>query len=73
VEADRVAHARFRAGLVTFSVVLFRPPPKMVRILHISDPHGQRETMARLNNLAIFYPDWDVVALTGDCVSETHR
>jgi hypothetical protein len=45
----------------------------MVRILHISDPHGQTETMARLTNLATFQSEWDVVALTGDCVSQTSK
>src|SRR5712692_7750493 len=39
----------------------------MTSILHISDPHFQSETMARLSDLASDHPKWDVVALTGDC------
>jgi predicted phosphodiesterase len=42
---------------------------KMVQILHISDPHGESESMARLDNLARLCADCDVVALTGDCTS----
>ncbi|MCC6486397.1 MAG: metallophosphoesterase [Candidatus Hydrogenedentes bacterium] len=41
----------------------------MVRILHISDSHAERESMQRLANLAALLPDCDVVAHTGDCVS----
>jgi hypothetical protein len=37
----------------------------MVRILHISDPHGDEETLRRLDRLANLQPGWDVVALTG--------
>lgn len=43
----------------------------MVRILHMSDPHAQAETMKRLHNLAMTLSHCDVVALTGDCTSET--
>lgn len=43
----------------------------VVRILHISDPHAQTETMERLHNLVLAQEDCDVVALTGDCVSES--
>jgi hypothetical protein len=35
----------------------------------MSDPHGETETMTRLNSLAKFDADCEVVALTGDCVS----
>jgi predicted phosphodiesterase len=45
----------------------------MVRILHISDPHSDSETMVRLNNLTTFQSEWDVVALTGDCASTTKK
>ncbi len=42
---------------------------KMVQMLHISDPHGESESMVRLSNLAKLCADCDVVALTGDCTS----
>jgi hypothetical protein len=38
-------------------------------MLHISDPHAQNEVMIRLRNLAHFFPDCDVLALTSDCTS----
>jgi predicted phosphodiesterase len=38
-----------------------------MRILHISDPHGEGETMERLEMLVKAQEDCDVVALTGDC------
>src|SRR5437016_2721435 len=43
----------------------------MVTILHMSDSHGQREVMACLHNLATRSLDSDVVAHTGDLVSES--
>jgi hypothetical protein len=43
----------------------------MTSILHISDPHYQTETMKRLDSLAHYHSDCDVVALTGDCTSST--
>ena len=45
----------------------------VVIILHISDPHAQTETMERLHNLASAQADCDVVALTGDCVSQSSQ
>lgn len=43
----------------------------VVRILHISDPHAESESMSRLENLARAQADCNVVALTGDCVSQS--
>ena len=43
--------------------------PSLLRLLHISDSHAQRRTMARLDRLAWKYRHCDVVAHTGDCVS----
>lgn len=43
----------------------------MTEILHISDTHGQRETLVRIEKLALDLSDCDVVALTGDCTSLT--
>ena len=40
----------------------------MIEILHISDPHGDDETMERISNLAKLCAS-DVVAHTGDCYS----
>jgi hypothetical protein len=37
----------------------------MTSILHLSDPHFQSETMARLLSLANGHPNWDIIALTG--------
>ena len=45
----------------------------MIRILHISDPHADAKSMSRIHNLATSYPEWDVVALTGDCASQMHK
>jgi hypothetical protein len=41
----------------------------MLKILHISDPHADSETMTRLGNLAHICSDCDVIACTGDCAS----
>lgn len=41
----------------------------MCQILHLSDSHGQTETMVRLENLADLCSESDVVAHTGDCTS----
>src|SRR3989442_8874026 len=38
----------------------------VLRILHISDPHGQSETMVRLHTLATRLRNVDVLAYTGD-------
>jgi hypothetical protein len=43
----------------------------MLRILHISDPHAQTETMRRLNSLALAESTCEVVALTGDVVNNS--
>jgi 3',5'-cyclic AMP phosphodiesterase CpdA len=43
----------------------------MTSIIHISDPHAEGETMRRLNQLACSLPQCDVLALTGDCTSES--
>jgi hypothetical protein len=32
----------------------------------MSDSHFQRETIARLSDLALAYPQWDAIAITGD-------
>ena len=40
-----------------------------MRILHISDTYAQAETMEQLGRLAQRLVDYDVVACTGDCVS----
>jgi predicted phosphodiesterase len=43
-----------------------------VRILHISDPHGEKRTMQRLDDLAR-HTECDVIALTGDDVVHKSR
>ena len=40
-----------------------------MRILHISDTHGESEAMTRVGNLAMFKSDCDVVAVTGDVIT----
>jgi predicted phosphodiesterase len=40
-----------------------------MRILHVSDTHGESEAMTRIDNLAMFKSDCDVVAVTGDVVA----
>ncbi len=45
----------------------------MLRILHLSDAHGEGETMKRLTTVAMASRDCDVVACTGDCGSSTLR
>lgn len=40
-----------------------------MKILHFSDPHGQTETMSRLNEVAKKATDCMVVCCTGDCIS----
>lgn len=45
----------------------------MIKILHISDPHADTKSMRCIHNLATGYPEWDVVALTGDCASPMHK
>jgi hypothetical protein len=46
----------------------------VISIIHISDPHYERpETMPRLNNLAHSQPEHAIIALTGDCTSDTHK
>ena len=41
----------------------------MLQILHISDPHFERQSMERLHDLAETNRDCDIVAATGDYVS----
>jgi hypothetical protein len=41
----------------------------MVQILHISDPHGESETMGKLDGLARTSESIDVIACTGDSAS----
>lgn len=40
-----------------------------MRILHVSDTHGQSEAMTRVGNLAMFKSDCNVVAVTGDVIT----
>ncbi len=40
-----------------------------MRILHVSDTHGQSEAMTRVANLAMFKSDCNVVAVTGDVIT----
>ena len=43
----------------------------MISIIHISDPHAEGETMRRLDQLACSLPKCEVLALTGDCTSNS--
>ncbi|HWN08016.1 MAG TPA: metallophosphoesterase family protein [Pyrinomonadaceae bacterium] len=42
----------------------------MISVLHISDTHGQGETLCRVEDLALRHSGCEVVALTGDCTSK---
>ena len=62
------SHARNNLGEIERTV------PSTMTILHISDPHAESTTMARLNDLA--WLSWckdDIVAVTGDCQSTSGR
>jgi predicted phosphodiesterase len=40
-----------------------------VRIIHVSDTHGESEAMTRVDNLAMYRADCGVVAVTGDVIT----